>query len=177
MSSKARKRGRAPKSALRSEQHPAQVTIPPPPSSTVTNPSQVDRLRLMLKSVGLRHTAARVAVLHVLLDAQTPLSHAEIAQRLAPYGYDKATIFRNLSDMVDAGLLTRTELGDHVWRFEFRRAADDAQQHPHFVCVDCGHVTCLHDVPMPQQTSPSLSEVGQVTEILLKGHCRKCEAK
>ena len=51
---------------------------------------------------------------------------------------------------------------------------DEAGQHPHFVCVDCGGVTCLHDVEMPKTAQKSWTKVGKVTEILLKGHCNTC---
>jgi Fur family ferric uptake transcriptional regulator len=137
----------------------------------------VARIRAMLSEVGLRTTSARLAVVRRLQAARSPLSHAEVAENLVPLGFDKATVFRNLTDLVDAGLVSRTELGDHVWRFELRKKAHHDEQHPHFVCVDCGSVTCLHDVDMPKAAQKSWSKIGHVTEILLKGHCNTCTAR
>lgn len=137
----------------------------------------VNQIRKMLSEVGLRTTSARLAVVRRLQSAKFPLSHAEVAEHLVPLGFDKATVFRNLTDLVDAGLVSRTELGDHVWRFELRKPSHKDEKHPHFVCIDCGSVTCLHDVDMSKTAEKSWSRVGKVTEILLKGHCNTCCAK
>lgn len=134
----------------------------------------VAQIREMLSKVGLRTTTARTSVIRWLQTATSPATHAEIAVDLVPIGFDKATIFRNLNDLVDAGLVTRSELGDHVWRFELRDESHDGGAHPHFVCVDCGRVTCLHDVELPKPTDKSLAKVGRVTEVLLRGHCISC---
>ncbi len=136
---------------------------------------QVQRLRETLSKAKLRTTAARIAVLRKLESAATPLTHAEVAEELVPLGFDKATVFRNLVDLVDAGLAWRTELGDHVWRFELQDPSHpDRGDHPHFVCVDCGSVTCLHDVTIPGTARTGWEQAGRVTEILLKGHCKSC---
>jgi Fur family ferric uptake transcriptional regulator len=135
----------------------------------------IAKTRQMLVAAGLRTTAARTAVIRWLQAAKSPATHAEISADLIPLGFDKATVFRNLNDLVDAGLLTRTELGDHFWRFEIRDASHpDRGHHPHFVCVDCGTVTCLNDVDLPVPSKKSMSKIGQVTEVLMRGHCVKC---
>ncbi|MFO0919114.1 MAG: transcriptional repressor [Planctomycetaceae bacterium] len=134
----------------------------------------VAEIRTLLTGAGLRTTAARLAVVRKLRAAKSPLTHAEVAEELVPQGFDKATVFRNLTDLVDAGLVRRTELGDHVWRFEFLDRSHSGDQHPHFICVDCGSVTCLNDLEMPKSSQKSLSKVGKVTEILLKGRCHAC---
>jgi Fur family ferric uptake transcriptional regulator len=128
-----------------------------------------------IRRVGLRATAARVATLVLLRGAPSPLTHAVVAEHLASSGIDKATAFRNLNDMTDAGLLRRTELGDHVWRFEaIDPAAHHEEPHPHFLCVDCGSVTCLDDVKLTTDSRQQSDKVGEVTEILLRGHCHEC---
>ena len=53
--------------------------------------------------------------------------------------------------LVKAGLLHRHDLGDHVWRFELGEdpcapSVHDEMGHPHFMCVECGDVTCLPGV-------------------------------
>ena len=43
--------------------------------------------------------------------------------------------------------MSRIDLGDHVWRFELKgKDGGHADAHPHFVCTDCGTVSCLTDV-------------------------------
>ena len=137
----------------------------------------VSQIRTLLSGVGLRTTAARLAVVKRLQETTSPLTHAEVAEQLVPLGFDKATIFRNLVDLVDAGLVSRTELGDHVWRFELRNPDHEDGKHPHFVCTECGSVTCLHEIDLPKLAKKGWGHVGKVTEILLKGHCNTCESK
>ena len=139
------------------------------------NVAMIAWTRNLLSAAGLRSTAARTAVIRWLQSAKSPSTHAEIAADLVPMGFDKATIFRNLNDLAEAGLVMRNELGDHVWRFELRdETHPNRGHHPHFVCVDCGKVMCLHDIDLPAASDKSLSKVGQVTEILMRGHCVAC---
>ncbi len=142
-----------------------------------TSPS-LDELRERIRTSGLRVTAPRVAVLQRLLTATAPVSHGELAEALAPH-WDRATIYRNLTDLTDAGLLRRTDLGDHVWRFELR--ADDARSHeekthPHFVCDECGDVQCLPDEMVEIHTARGAPKAlkGRDVEIQLKGRCDRC---
>lgn len=135
-------------------------------------------LREHLRSVGLRVTAPRVAVLQRMERAESPVTHAELADEFADQGWDRATIYRNLIDLTDAGLLRRSDIGDHVWRFELLRAKDDHAPavHPHFVCNECGTVTCLPGEVIelrPTRGAPkALRHSG--LEIQLKGRCDRC---
>lgn len=123
----------------------------------------------------MRATPARIATLVLLRQSEKPLTHAEVAEHLAARGIDKATAFRNLNDLADKELVRRSELGDHVYRFE---AIGDQESHdgshPHFLCVDCGTVSCLDQVRLTAGSLRQSSEVGTVTEILLRGHCNQC---
>ncbi len=137
---------------------------------------EIAALQALLRGAGLRSTTARIAVLQRLRGAKAPLSHAELADELMPLGLDKATVFRNLTDLTDAGLVVRTELGDHVWRFEVHDHPHGAKgKHPHFVCITCGSVTCLGGVKLPPQLTARGKDIGSVTEVLLRGYCKSCE--
>ena len=141
------------------------------------NQANTDRswARQMIQATGLRATSARLATLLVLRDASAPLTHAEVAERLTDHEVDKATVFRNLNDLVTANLLRRSELGDHVWRFEIIEGDSHKHApHPHFVCVDCGAVACMEEVELTNKSKTASSDYGQVTEILLRGHCHDC---
>ncbi|QDU81855.1 Ferric uptake regulation protein [Polystyrenella longa] len=135
---------------------------------------ETEELRLVLKEVGLRCTKARLTVIQELKQASVPVSHAELADKLVPLGFDKATVFRNLVDLADAGLLRRIELGDHVWRFEWIAQETGSDEHPHFLCIVCGDVSCLRDLAFELPQLASADVFGEVTEILLKGQCSKC---
>jgi len=143
------------------------------------SPTTVEELRAQIRDAGLRVTAPRVAVLQRLHDAQAPTTHAELADALSPNGWDRATIYRNLTDLTDAGLLRRTDLGDHVWRFELVAQGEGGhtpETHPHFVCTDCGDVTCLPDGVVEVHAGRGVPRAlrGQSVEIQLKGRCDRC---
>lgn len=137
----------------------------------------VAQAREALRNANLRSTTSRVTVLQHLALANKPLSHAEVADALVPEGYDKSTLYRCLVELAEAGLLTRFDSGDHSWRFEIRRSQEHGKgEHPHFVCIDCGTVSCLPDVQVMLgsiKTGKPAKMTG-ITEIFLKGHCDKC---
>jgi len=138
--------------------------------------------RQLVRGAGLRCTTCRVAVLQRLSESNSPSSHADLAELLVPAGYDKSTIYRCLVELSEVGVVSRLDLGDHVWRFEIRTGGQSkdeghaAAEHPHFMCLDCGKVTCLPDVDV--RIAPTkgrkAGSMGDVTEVLLKGHCVEC---
>ncbi|MCX7403665.1 MAG: transcriptional repressor [Planctomycetia bacterium] len=155
-----------------------------------------DAVKARIRAVGLRCTAARLTVMQHLMAASGPETHAEVSDALADRSFDRATIYRNLTELTEAKLVTRVELGDHVWRFELKRpgkAGSHGEDHPHFLCTKCGEVSCLDDVtvaitPKPVATGMRASfgagkpkaathrsqGIRSVTEVLLKGECNKC---
>lgn len=136
-----------------------------------------DSLRARLRDAGLRATTARLTVYRTVLGAAGPVSHAEVVDALATESLDRATVYRNLVDMADAGLLTRRALSDRIWRFEVAAAthAHGDGPHPHFVCTSCGEVECLPDDLLPDvgDNVPASVRRGQV-EVELRGVCDDC---
>jgi Fur family ferric uptake transcriptional regulator len=140
----------------------------------------LDELKSTIRKAGLRSTAPRIAVLRRLLVASTPVSHGELVDALASDGMDRTTIYRNLVDLTEVGLVSRTDLGDHVWRFELKRSkgnGDDAR-HPHFTCTDCGAVSCLPEVTLKVKQGKGVPKAltRQQVEIQLRGTCDACAA-
>lgn len=134
--------------------------------------------RQLIREAGLRATPARISVLQVIFATSSPLTHAELVDQLSSNGSDASTIFRALNDMTDAELFRRLDLGDHVWRYEMANRHDDTPTpHPHFLCLDCGEITCLEPVDIRPLTKENreLKKVGKVTEVLLKGSCANCQ--
>lgn len=136
--------------------------------------------RKRLRESGLRATSARVAVLNALVSAKRPLSHAEVCDLVADGGFDRATVYRNLIDLVEVGVANRTDIGDHVWRFELvdGRSAQETEGHPHFVCTDCGAVSCLPNgtvaVKAVRGAPRSLRKSANV-EVHVRGLCDACD--
>lgn len=141
-----------------------------------TDAERTEALRTQIRGAGLRSTMSRVLVLQRVMDASTPVSHADLAEALVPSGLDRATIYRNLIDLTEAGLLARTDHGDHVWRFAYREAnAGGHDEHVHFVCTACGVVSCVHDVDTAMIAAAAGRPMpGRVTEIVIRGQCVAC---
>jgi Fur family ferric uptake transcriptional regulator len=94
---------------------------------------------------------------------------------LEQIGVNQATEFRNLNDLNEVGIVRRAELGDHVWRFELITEGEHTHKaHPHFLCVDCGSVSCLPEMNLSENNLESAGKIRDVTEVLLRGHCRQC---
>jgi Fur family transcriptional regulator, ferric uptake regulator len=136
----------------------------------------LDELRAVIRGGGLRATPSRLAVLELLHTLRQPVSHAEVAATLAPDGWDPVTLYRNLNDLSEIGLVRRSDVGDHVWRFELIRTDHDAAAHPHFVCTECGTVACLPpmDLVIPRAKAPRAVRRREV-EVQLRGLCDACD--
>jgi Fur family transcriptional regulator, ferric uptake regulator len=135
----------------------------------------LDELRGAVRGSGLRATPSRLAVLELVRASDGPMSHGDVADRLASQAWDRATIYRNLTDLAEAGLLRRTDVGDHVWRFEAISATHAAAAHPHFVCTECGIVECMPEIELAIRRAKAPRAVKQrQVEVHVRGLCDAC---
>ncbi len=88
----------------------------------------------LLKSVGLRATKQRIAVLTVLERQKGPVSVEELT-RASKLAFDLATAYRTLDSFVAAGIARKMELAQG--RALYERAGE---HHHHAVCVECGAI-------------------------------------
>ena len=97
-----------------------------------------------LTQSGHRLTAQRMLVADSLSRARRALSAQELYHRLLPgHPYlGRATVFRTLDFLVDAGLAQRFEGEGHVYLY----AACEPHHHHHLVCRTCGAITDIDDV-------------------------------
>ncbi|APR76078.1 Zinc uptake regulation protein ZUR [Minicystis rosea] len=131
-----------------------------------------DDLRQLLIDRSLRVTEQRMTVLRELAKLRIPISHPELTERLSGADLDRATIYRNLLSLTEAGLLVKTQLGDNVWRFELPHTTSaEHGAHPHFVCNDCGTVACL---PASAVSLRGEAIRNKVAEVQLRGQCATC---
>lgn len=134
-----------------------------------------DEARELLRDCSLRTTAPRLAVLRVLAEADSPLSHTEVLERIGTDEWDPATIYRNLVKLRDAGVALLVSRLEGIDRYALARGKDDEHRHPHFVCEQCGRVSCL-----PAELAASISMKGrwassiQRAEVQLRGECPDC---
>lgn len=102
----------------------------------------------------LRLTAHRRAVLGVLEHCDRPLTTDEIAERSR---VPRSTVYRNLAELVEAGVVVRVAGAAGGDRHELAEAFSDRHHH-HLVCTDCGIVTDFD--PSPQLERLIEKEVG-----------------
>ena len=131
--------------------------------------------RAQLRAHKLRVTAPRVAVLTALAEANHALSYTQMAQLLSDSSYDPATIYRNLIKLKESGLAKVVSRVDGVCLYKLSTADQDDHQHPHFICDDCGDISCL---PIDFTTSMKLegpwSKPVRLAQIQLRGECPDC---
>lgn len=130
----------------------------------------------MLRERGLRATAVRLAVLVCLHEHAGPMTHEQVMETLSRGAFDKATVWRVLSDLAEQGMLRRMDLGDRVWRYELldacRALPDD---HAHFLCETCGNVACLPplEIRSPDGAVPEALR-GADVQMRFTGLCTDC---
>lgn len=138
--------------------------------------STKSRAAAAIANLGERATEARRRTLEVLLEAERPLSHAEIDIALVARGaVDRVTLYRVLDWLVGKGLAHKVEGHDQVWRFN--ATADDARGHAHFCCTDCSKVYCLTGVKPAFVLSLPPGFRLQEADLSLRGTCPDCQPR
>ncbi len=132
-----------------------------------------------LAHASLRPTRARIAVAELLKRVGRPASHADLVDSLADR-FDRVTLYRAVTQMVEVGLVERVDLGDRTWRFEWKaehEPAHAAGSHPHFICTACHAVECLPGVTVAIKTSAKApaSVLGNAFAVRLSGLCDACK--
>jgi len=128
---------------------------------------------VLLRRAGLRVTASRLAVLELLDRAHEPMTHHDVVDRLHGSPWNRSTLYRNLIDLTDAGLLGKSEIGG-LMRFERLGREGACASHPHFVCTACGTVTHLDDVVVRVEGHGPRSLSSGAVEVQLRGQCDDC---
>ena len=146
---------------------PKSTTIP------VVQPP-IAEIKQRLRELGLRVTAPRLAVLRVLADAERPLSHAEVVGLLGEdISWDRATVYRNLVALVEIGLARVASHAAGIVRYELARG-DAHDAHPHFLCDDCGVVSCLPETAVVTPKKAKWSKSLKGAEVQFVGRCPGC---
>ncbi|MDE2765884.1 MAG: Fur family transcriptional regulator [Chloroflexota bacterium] len=100
----------------------------------MTTLAERPRLDDMLEDLGYRMTPSRRLLARLLGSKAGSFSAEAISEELPTVG--RATVYRTLKLLVDAGVLCKTALPDGAPRYSF----DDARHHHHVICADCGKV-------------------------------------
>ena len=128
---------------------------------------------LILREAGLRPTSARQRVLSSLQAAGRSLSHHELVDLLI--GLDRVTIFRSLKNLKKARLIHSVQGIDRTLRYSINPAQKRGCPggHPHFLCLECGDMSCLTDQLIAVVRVPAGAEV-HGKQLLVYGVCPSC---
>lgn len=128
----------------------------------------------LLKSVNLRRTTARIAVLAVLLRADKPVTQEQIAVKLGADMPNKVTIYRTLKRLLDAGLVHKAFIQKRTWHFELAHNCTEKQCHPHFTCIRCGAIQCLMGLSTSIIRGLKKGFIVHRQQVRLEGLCPGC---
>jgi len=129
-------------------------------------------IKRSLEGSRLRCTPQRYAVLAFLLESNRHPTAAEIfeAVNLLDPRSSKATVYNNLRDLVEAGLVREVAVEGRAARFDAKGA-----RHHHFICDRCGSVEDLEWYRVPRPAARSLGKrVVRECELIFRGLCTKC---
>lgn len=136
--------------------------------------AELGPIRKKLRELGLRVTAPRLAVLRVLAAAERPLSHTEVVTALGEdIAWDRATVYRNLIALVGVNLVRVASHAGGITRYELVSKAKDCS-HPHFVCDDCGVISCLPQTEVVTPKKAQWAKALRSAEIQFVGRCPSC---
>jgi Fur family transcriptional regulator, peroxide stress response regulator len=129
-------------------------------------------IKRSLEGRRLRCTPQRYAVMAFLMECNRHPTAAEIfeAVNLLDPRSSKATVYNNLRDLVEAGLVREVAVEGRAARFDAK-----GTRHHHFVCDRCGNVEDLKWYEVRKPAARSLgNRVLRECELIFRGLCTKC---
>ncbi|HEY8527974.1 MAG TPA: Fur family transcriptional regulator [Acidimicrobiales bacterium] len=116
-----------------------------------------DEVSVRLAAAGHRYTAGRRTLVDVLAASGRPLTVPEIIRSVGAQGLPQSSAYRNLTVLVDAGVVRRVAGGPGHDRFEL--AEDLSGHHHHLLCTSCGVVA---DVPTSPRLERAVAEAAKL---------------
>jgi len=103
------------------------------------------RLDEFIRRKGLRRTGQRETIIDSAFSQDEHFTAEELFERVRKTCTDisRATVYRTLGLMVEAGLLRQIDLGDNQATYDPNFL--DKPAHNHLVCIDCGRVVEFED--------------------------------
>jgi len=133
-----------------------------------------ETIRQLLDANGVKFTTQRYCVMAFLMQTAGHPTATEIfdgVNRLDPRSA-RATVYRNLRDLVDAGLVREVAVEGRSARFDVR-----GMRHHHFICDRCGEVEDMEWFNVPQPPAAFVGDrMVRECEVILRGLCTGCAA-
>ena len=125
-----------------------------------------------LRQAGLKSTPGRRAVLSLLEKTSTPLSPEQIYAKVGSATCDRATVYRILESLGEAGLLQRVSLKGKT----FYLSEQSDHHHHHIICRKCRSTVCLDEclISPLEKKAQQLGFQDIHHSLQLTGLCAKC---
>src|SRR6202161_2464247 len=133
---------------------------------------KAESIKRTLAGCGLRYTPQRYDVMAFLMEHNSHPTAAEIFEAVnrADPRSSRATTYKNLRDLVQAGLVREVAVEGRAARFDAK-----GLQHHHFICDRCGNVEDIEWYDVPKPASRSLGKrILRECELIFRGLCTKC---
>jgi len=106
------------------------------------------RLQQFIHSKGLRNTPQRNSIVETIFSSDEHFTADELWERIRKKrpnssSISRATIYRTITLLVEAGLLHEIDLGDDQKTYDPNFVESPA--HNHLVCIDCGKIIEFED--------------------------------
>jgi Fur family ferric uptake transcriptional regulator len=124
------------------------------------NVSVQARLDEFIRHKGLRRTAQRGVIVKAAFSKDEHFSAEELFERvrMTCANTSRATVYRTLGLLVEAGLLREIDLGDNQTTYDPNFL--DKPTHNHLVCIDCGRVVEFEDTQLGELTACVTQRLG-----------------
>ena len=131
-----------------------------------------------LAAAGERVTRQRLLVANALAADGRQLTAEQLYERLRRQepGIGRATVFRTLETLVDAGVARRLELDGHVYAY----VACLPEHHHHLACTRCGRVEEIDEAyikPIAERLAADLGFEIDDARLDFYGRCATCRAE
>lgn len=129
-----------------------------------------------LRRAGLRWTTQRALIVRTALATHAHYTAEELlalCRRLDPR-VSRATVYRTLTVLEQAGFVEGLETGDGVRRFEHVLGHE---HHDHMVCLRCGRIVEFRDDELERRQEAAAKRIGFRIErhsLRIYGSCRDC---
>ncbi|MDD5405645.1 MAG: Fur family transcriptional regulator [Sulfurovaceae bacterium] len=138
----------------------------------------LEQFKLIIKESGLKYTKQRELIVKYLYDNHGHFTPEEINDALKITYPDMtigiATVYRTLTLLEDAGLVTSISFGAQGKKYEFGLK----KHHDHLVCKQCGIITEFYDEVIEKQQHEIANKINfKMTDHTMKiiGVCQSCQ--
>lgn len=103
------------------------------------------RLKQFIQSKGLRNTPQRDTIVEAIFSSDEHFTADDLWDKIRKKQTrsSRATVYRTISLLVEAGLLHEIDLGDEQKTYDPNFV--DSPAHNHLVCIDCGKIIEFED--------------------------------